>query len=119
MNRFRQYGLWDRYTDLYPDNDNVGTSNYSKRLVLFSSYKVCITSTILLHQRHIWFLTFKLNGVCRKINDEYHPTTWQINFDLPNVVASGTYTLQLALASTNLAQLRVQTYLCFINSTPT
>lgn len=33
MNRFRQYGLWDRYTDLYPDNDlvyDVGTSNYSK-----------------------------------------------------------------------------------------
>lgn len=31
--RFRQYGLWDRYTDLYPHGDlvyNVGTSNYSK-----------------------------------------------------------------------------------------
>ncbi|KAK1372049.1 putative rhamnogalacturonate lyase B [Heracleum sosnowskyi] len=88
--KFRQYGLWDRYTDLYPDNDlvyNVGTSNYSKD----------------------WFFS----QVTRKINDEYHPTTWQINFDLPNVVARGTYTLQLALASTNLAQLRV-----YINRSP-
>ncbi|KAK1354657.1 Rhamnogalacturonan endolyase [Heracleum sosnowskyi] len=88
--KFRQYGLWDRYTDLYPDNDlvyNVGTSNYSKD----------------------WFFS----QVTRKIDDEYHPTTWQINFDLPNVVASGTYTLQLALASTNLAQLRV-----YVNTSP-
>lgn len=30
-NRFRQYGLWDRYTDDYPDQDlvyTVGVSNY-------------------------------------------------------------------------------------------
>lgn len=29
--RYRQYGLWDRYTDLYPDQDliyNINTSNY-------------------------------------------------------------------------------------------
>ncbi|KAG5529659.1 hypothetical protein RHGRI_030141 [Rhododendron griersonianum] len=31
--RFRQYGLWDRYSDLYPNHDlifNVGTSSYQK-----------------------------------------------------------------------------------------
>ena len=29
--RFRQYGLWERYTDLYPDEDlvyKVGSSDY-------------------------------------------------------------------------------------------
>lgn len=33
LGRFRQYGLWERYTDLYPDNDlvyTVGVSDYSK-----------------------------------------------------------------------------------------
>lgn len=33
VNRFRQYGLWDRYTDLYPNKDlayKVGVSDYSK-----------------------------------------------------------------------------------------
>lgn len=25
FDRFRQYGLWDRYTDLYPDQDLVYT----------------------------------------------------------------------------------------------
>lgn len=32
-NRFRQYGLWDRYTALYPRNDLVyivGVSDYKK-----------------------------------------------------------------------------------------
>ncbi|KAL1825588.1 hypothetical protein ACET3Z_012366 [Daucus carota] len=88
--KFRQYGLWERYTDLYPKNDlvyNVGSSNYSKD----------------------WFFS----QVTRKIKDEYHPTTWQITFDLPHVIASRNYTLQLALASSNLAHLRV-----YVNTSP-
>ena len=31
--RFRQYGLWERYADLYPDQDlmyTVGVSDYKK-----------------------------------------------------------------------------------------
>lgn len=31
--RFRQYGLWERYTDLYPDKDlvyTIGVSEYHK-----------------------------------------------------------------------------------------
>lgn len=31
--RFRQYGLWERYTELYPDADlvyTVGVSDYTK-----------------------------------------------------------------------------------------
>jgi rhamnogalacturonan endolyase len=33
MGRFRQYGLWERYAELYPDNDlvyTVGVSDYTK-----------------------------------------------------------------------------------------
>lgn len=33
MNRFRQYGLWERYAELYPKDDlvyDVNTSDYSK-----------------------------------------------------------------------------------------
>lgn len=33
INRFRQYGLWERYAELYPDNDlvyTIGASDYTK-----------------------------------------------------------------------------------------
>lgn len=33
MNRYRQYGLWERYSDIYRDSDlvfTVGVSNYSR-----------------------------------------------------------------------------------------
>lgn len=33
MDRFRQYGLWERYAELYPDNDlvyTIGVSDYTK-----------------------------------------------------------------------------------------
>lgn len=33
VNRFRQYGLWDRYSELYPNEDlvyTVGKSDYTK-----------------------------------------------------------------------------------------
>ncbi|XP_050234908.1 probable rhamnogalacturonate lyase B isoform X2 [Mercurialis annua] len=84
--RFRQYGLWERYTDLYPDGDlvyTVETDHYSKD----------------------WFFAH----VPRKINDdEYEGTTWQIKFRLDNVNQNGTYRLQLALATANEVELQVR-----------
>ncbi|XP_057980277.1 probable rhamnogalacturonate lyase B [Malania oleifera] len=86
QDKFRQYGLWQQYTTLYPKKDlvyTVGVSVYRKD----------------------WFYAH----VTRSLgNDEYRATTWQILFDLQNVSSSETYMLQLALASTNGARLEVR-----------
>ncbi|GER47099.1 rhamnogalacturonate lyase family protein [Striga asiatica] len=83
--KYRQYGLWDRYTDLYPTEDliyTVGVSDYSKD----------------------WFFAH----VNRNMNDSnYMPTTWRIVFDARKVRTTETYTLRLALASASLAELQV------------
>ncbi|PWA88051.1 rhamnogalacturonate lyase family protein [Artemisia annua] len=83
---FRQYGLWDRYTDLYPEQDlvyRVGVSNYETD----------------------WFFAH----VTRKVgNKTYIPTTWTILFDLENIEPTGNYTIQLALASATAAELHVR-----------
>ncbi|XP_004287322.1 PREDICTED: probable rhamnogalacturonate lyase B [Fragaria vesca subsp. vesca] len=85
LDKFRQYGLWARYNELYPKNDliyKVGASNY----------------------RHDWFYA----QVCRFVgNNKYVGTTWQIQFEL-NAVNPGIYTLQLALASATYAELEVR-----------
>ncbi|XP_054775908.1 uncharacterized protein LOC129284447 [Prosopis cineraria] len=85
-NRFRQYGLWERYTDLYPEKDlvyNVGVDRHDKN----------------------WFFAH----ISRRTgNDTYQPATWQIKFELDDyVTSSGNYTLQVALASANEAKLQV------------
>ncbi|KAM7489118.1 hypothetical protein LguiB_026602 [Lonicera macranthoides] len=84
LQKFRQYGLWERYTDKYPNEDlvyDVGRSNY----------------------RTDWFFAH----VNRKVgNNTYEPTTWRIDFDLENVAPRGTYTFRLALASANQARLQ-------------
>ncbi|KAL3655230.1 hypothetical protein CASFOL_001016 [Castilleja foliolosa] len=83
--RFRQYGLWDRYSELYPTQDlvyTVGTSDYTKD----------------------WFFAH----VNRKKNNTYQGTTWQIKFALDTVYQSGTYKLRVALASASLAELQVR-----------
>ncbi|KAM7515833.1 hypothetical protein LguiA_005416 [Lonicera macranthoides] len=86
IEKFRQYGLWDRYAELYPDQDlvfTVGESNYQTD----------------------WFFAH----VNRKTeNRSYIPTTWQILFDIGNVDENGNYTLQLALASASNAELQVR-----------
>ncbi|XP_047173846.1 rhamnogalacturonate lyase-like [Vigna umbellata] len=84
--KFRQYGLWDRYTDLYPNDDlvfTVGKSKYDKD----------------------WFFAHvsRIAG-----NKTFQPTTWQIVFDHPNEVENGNYTLQLALACTSDANLQIR-----------
>ncbi|KAB2036924.1 hypothetical protein ES319_D03G036300v1 [Gossypium barbadense] len=84
--KFRQYGLWDRYSDIYRDSDlvyTVGTSNYSKD----------------------WFFAH----VPRKIGDDRcRPTTWQIKYNLQDVNNRGTYTLQMAIAAASFAEVEVQ-----------
>ncbi|XP_057729379.1 rhamnogalacturonate lyase B-like isoform X1 [Arachis stenosperma] len=84
--RFRQHGLWERYADLYPNEDliyTVGHSDYTKH----------------------WFFAH----VTRKRDDgTYHGTTWQIKFKLHNVQKNGTYKLRLALAAVNFSQLQVR-----------
>lgn len=83
--KFRQYGLWDRYADLYPDEDLVYTVNVS-------DYK------------KDWFFA----QVNRKVNNTYQGTTWQIRFNLNNIYPSGTYYLRLALASATSSELQVR-----------
>ncbi|OAY33510.1 hypothetical protein MANES_13G102800v8 [Manihot esculenta] len=84
--KFRQYGLWEKYADLYPKNDviyNVGVSNYNQD----------------------WFFAH----VTREIgNRTYEATTWQIIFELDNVNPIGDYTLQVALASATHSELQVR-----------
>ncbi|KAI4979134.1 hypothetical protein ZWY2020_015887 [Hordeum vulgare] len=84
--RYRQYGLWERYSELYPAGDpvfTVGVSNHSKD----------------------WFFAH----VTRKTgNGENAPTTRRIRFNLPRVAADGTYTLRIALAAAHMSKLKVQ-----------
>ncbi|KAF5462025.1 hypothetical protein F2P56_018067 [Juglans regia] len=84
--RFRQYGLWERYADLYPDGDlvyTVGVNDYRKD----------------------WFFA----QVTRKVDeDTYQGTTWQIKFQLPQVDTIGVYKLRLALATVNASELQVR-----------
>ncbi|KAL8550183.1 hypothetical protein ACS0TY_008856 [Phlomoides rotata] len=86
--KYRQYGLWDRYTDLYPNQDliyTVGVSDYRKD----------------------WFFAHVNRNLGKQT---YIPTTWQIVFDARNVTSTGTYTLRLALASANFAEIQVFNY---------
>ncbi|CAH9128690.1 unnamed protein product [Cuscuta epithymum] len=83
--RFRQYGLWERYSELYPNGDLVyvvGESDYTKD----------------------WFYA----QVTRKKEDNtYQGTTWQIKFIL-NLRLDGIYMLRIAIASATYAELQVR-----------
>ncbi|XP_016467717.2 uncharacterized protein LOC107790313 isoform X2 [Nicotiana tabacum] len=84
--KFRQYGLWERYSDLYPNGDivfTVGESDYKKD----------------------WFFA----QVTRKRDEKtYIGTTWQIKFKLDSVKQKEIYTLRVALASAAQAELQVR-----------
>ncbi|KAG5031185.1 hypothetical protein JHK82_014800 [Glycine max] len=84
--KFRQYGLWERYAELYPDKDliyTIGVSDYTKD----------------------WFFA----QVTRKKDDNtYQGTTWQIKFKLDSVNKSSSYKLRVALASATLSELQVR-----------
>ncbi|GAV73071.1 Rhamnogal_lyase domain-containing protein [Cephalotus follicularis] len=84
--KFRQYGLWERYADIYRHNDLiflVGVDDYSQH----------------------WFYAHVTRN---KGNKTYQATTWQIKFDLENLFNFGNYTLQLALASATDSELQVR-----------
>ncbi|XP_056851740.1 uncharacterized protein LOC130500808 [Raphanus sativus] len=84
--RFRQYGLWDRYSAVYPKEDvtfTVGVSDYKKD----------------------WFfahLNRKTGG------KKLQATTWKIVFNLKEVSQNGNYTLRMALAAANTADILVE-----------
>uniref|UniRef100_A0A804HSV4 rhamnogalacturonan endolyase n=1 Tax=Musa acuminata subsp. malaccensis TaxID=214687 RepID=A0A804HSV4_MUSAM len=84
--RFRQYGLWERYADLYPAGDlnyTIGVSDYRKD----------------------WFYA----QVTRKDGQgSYQATTWQIRFRLDSVRRNGPYKLRVALAASHLSELQVR-----------
>ncbi|GKE70839.1 probable rhamnogalacturonate lyase B [Tanacetum coccineum] len=85
-NRFKQYGLWDKYTELYPDRDlvfTVGESDYAK--------------------------DFFFAHVPRRLGEHiFKETTWTIKFSLSDANKGETYKLRLALASAHWARLQVR-----------
>ncbi|KAJ4807300.1 Rhamnogalacturonate lyase [Rhynchospora pubera] len=83
--KYRQYGLWDRYTDFYPIDDLV-------YLVGISDYK------------RDWFFAH----APRKVGEEYHPTTWQIKFKISSTPKNSSYLLRIALAAAHMARLEVR-----------
>ncbi|KAL5074052.1 hypothetical protein RYX36_013036 [Vicia faba] len=84
--KFRQYGIWERYAELYPEKDliyTIGVSDYTKD----------------------WFFA----QVTRKKEDNtYQGTTWQIKFNLDNVNKKDRYKLRVALASATYSELQVR-----------
>ncbi|KAI0514082.1 hypothetical protein KFK09_010116 [Dendrobium nobile] len=84
--RFRQYGLWERYADLYPDSDlvyTVGVSDFTKD----------------------WFFA---QVTRRNDQNSYSPTTWQIKFKLDYVNRTESYMLRVAIASATLSEMQVR-----------
>ncbi|RHN41536.1 putative rhamnogalacturonan endolyase [Medicago truncatula] len=82
---FRQYGLWERYTEMYPTDDLIYTLGVNKNKDWFYAHVTRNTE-----------------------NNTYEPTTWQIIFEHQHDLKSGNYTLQLALASAADAYLQVR-----------
>ncbi|KAG8383630.1 hypothetical protein BUALT_Bualt04G0034000 [Buddleja alternifolia] len=86
VEKFRQYGLWSRYNDYHPKTDlvyTIGQSDYRKD----------------------WFFAHVTRNMG---NQQFQSTTWIILFDLKNGAKGSNYTLQLALASANQAELQVR-----------
>ncbi|XP_044509893.1 probable rhamnogalacturonate lyase B isoform X2 [Mangifera indica] len=85
-NKFRQYGLWARYADIYGNNDlkyTIGISDHTRD----------------------WFFAH----VTRDIgNRTYQPTTRQIMFELLNVNSRGDYTLQVAMAAASESEFQLR-----------
>ncbi|XP_047340187.1 probable rhamnogalacturonate lyase B [Impatiens glandulifera] len=84
--KFRQYGLWYRYSQMYPRRDLVyiiGLSN---------------------HTKHWLFAQVTRNSQ----KNVFEGTTWQIVFRLEHIEKNGMYTLQLAIAGASGAELQVR-----------
>ncbi|PON82598.1 Rhamnogalacturonate lyase [Trema orientale] len=87
--KYRQYGLWDRYSDVHPEFDQTFTIGIND-------------------PKKDWFFAHVDR---RDANDKYVPSTWTIKFNLKSVT-SGTYKLRLAIASATRSDLKV-----FVNHT--
>lgn len=82
--KFRQYGLWEGYTDLYPRNDQVFTVGIND-------------------PKKDWFFA----QVCRGGEDgKYVAATWTIKFNMTSL-SDGTYRLRLAIASATRSDLKI------------
>ncbi|KAJ6885365.1 hypothetical protein NC651_026093 [Populus alba x Populus x berolinensis] len=81
--KFRQYGMWDRYTDVHPESDQTFTIGISD-------------------PKKDWFFAH----VDRRVADKYIPSTWTIKF-LLNSIKNGIYKLRLAIASATRSDLQV------------
>ncbi|BBN02207.1 rhamnogalacturonan endolyase [Marchantia polymorpha subsp. ruderalis] len=85
--KFRNYGLWERYSELYPTEDLVycvGTSDWTKD----------------------WYFAHCGRRDC---NGEWKPTSWQIKFNLSHCDATqGCYKFRMAIATSNQAALQVK-----------
>ncbi|KAG9440115.1 hypothetical protein H6P81_020280 [Aristolochia fimbriata] len=82
--RFRQYGLWERYKELYSNGDpiyNVALSDYKKD----------------------WFF---VHGCQRLGNETFSSPTWQIKFNLSSIT-KGTYKLRVAIAGAKKSSLEI------------
>ncbi|CAK9213595.1 unnamed protein product [Sphagnum troendelagicum] len=83
--KWRQYGLWERYTDLYPTQDLVYTIGKSD-------------------WRTDWFFAH-LNRI--KEDGTYAATTWQVKFNLDTITDSGIYKFRIATAASSNAAIQV------------
>uniref|UniRef100_A0A0A0KIQ2 rhamnogalacturonan endolyase n=1 Tax=Cucumis sativus TaxID=3659 RepID=A0A0A0KIQ2_CUCSA len=83
---FRQYGLWERYAELYPHGDlvyNVDTDDYHRN----------------------WFYAHVTRATG---SGTYEATTWQIVFHIQRPKQIGNYMLRLALASSTDAVIDIR-----------
>ncbi|BFI25401.1 rhamnogalacturonan endolyase [Marchantia polymorpha subsp. ruderalis] len=85
--KYRHYGLWARYSEIYPSEDlvfTVGRSDY----------------------RRDWFFAH----LCRiEADGSYQPATWQIRFFLPlHEQYRGIFKLRMAIAASNNAAIQVR-----------
>ncbi|KAL6870988.1 hypothetical protein ACP4OV_014836 [Aristida adscensionis] len=84
--KYRQYGLWERYADMYGQNDlifTIGQSDHSKE----------------------WFFAHVTRKEAVNVSVA---TTRHVRFTLGRVMADSTYTLRIALAAAHLSVLEVR-----------
>ncbi|XP_050944605.1 probable rhamnogalacturonate lyase B isoform X1 [Cucumis melo] len=82
--KFRQYGLWDGYSDSHPRNDQIFTVGIND-------------------PKKDWFFA----QVCRRGEDgKYVATTWTIKFNMKSLT-DGIYRLRLSIASATRSDLKI------------
>ncbi|CAK9146867.1 unnamed protein product [Ilex paraguariensis] len=84
--KYKQYGLWDRYTNMHPDHDQAFTVG-------------------IYDPKKDWFFA----QVDRRGANKYLPSTWKIKFNLSSGTR-GTYTLRLAVASATGSDLQTMVF---------